>query len=276
MLSVKLYAWTTPAFFQDSIVDHTWVTSYDNRVTPYQTIDDVIEASSNYWYSWGSFHPGGTASIAQGAANLKTALYLCKPNKDSREFRDAQGTIFLYGIDGVCHQLANQILWSTGSVNQQPQTVELARGYHVSHALFGQYGLNEDAWIKHRDGGPQPVTMDLAYSHPKTEADSFEAHARAVLAGKSKEAKLKKLLKRRKAYVAATVEVRSKKTIPTAESINSRVDEFLQGCLEILGPEDFKRVFQIDPRHRMNLIDPIVYDNTTAAKFKSVKRSNVT
>lgn len=264
MPMVKLYAWATPAFVPDSPVDHTWVTAYDNRVTPYSSIDAVIDAASDYWYSWGSFHQSGTP-IAQGVGSLDTATYLCEPNADSREDRAATGTIFLYGVDGVCHQLANQILWSTGSATQAPKTVELARGYHISSALFGTYGLNKDDWIQRRDGAPQAANVSLTYALPIENGDDFERHARAVLAGSGSSAKLAELLAYRKKHAQYSVDAKLAESIPTAESINARVNAFLQGARAILGDDDFKRVFQVDPGANVQLVDPAIFAQTTAA-----------
>ncbi|BCH64267.1 hypothetical protein RvVAT039_14830 [Agrobacterium vitis] len=42
------YAWVNPAFFEGNPLDHTWVTTYDNRVTPYATIDAVTQAGQTY------------------------------------------------------------------------------------------------------------------------------------------------------------------------------------------------------------------------------------
>lgn len=46
---VLLYAWTVPAFTSGSPVDHTWVTTYDNRVTPYPNDAAVAAAHQSYW-----------------------------------------------------------------------------------------------------------------------------------------------------------------------------------------------------------------------------------
>jgi hypothetical protein len=35
MAGTMLYAWAVPAFISESPVDHTWVTTYDNRVHSY-------------------------------------------------------------------------------------------------------------------------------------------------------------------------------------------------------------------------------------------------
>jgi hypothetical protein len=48
--TATLYAWATPAFSSGSPVDHTWVTTYDNRVNAYPAIADVIAANQLYWY----------------------------------------------------------------------------------------------------------------------------------------------------------------------------------------------------------------------------------
>ncbi|MGF6740374.1 hypothetical protein [Paraburkholderia atlantica] len=57
MSAVTLFAWSVPAYFQGSVVDHTWVTTYDSRVTIYPALADVLLAGEHYWYSWGSFRP---------------------------------------------------------------------------------------------------------------------------------------------------------------------------------------------------------------------------
>jgi hypothetical protein len=87
---VLFYAWTVPAFVSGSPVDHTWVTTYDNRVNAYQNDAAVIAAHQFYWYCWGSFHPkGGTPSIPDGfigsqTGNLALAQCLVQVNADSR------------------------------------------------------------------------------------------------------------------------------------------------------------------------------------------------
>src|SRR5208337_1345282 len=55
MPTTTLYAWAVPAFIDESPVDHTWVTSYDNRKQGYPDIAAVIAAKQDYWYCWGDF-----------------------------------------------------------------------------------------------------------------------------------------------------------------------------------------------------------------------------
>ena len=47
--------------------DHTWVTTYDNRVKTYSNDQQVAAAGQCYWYCWGSFAPkGGTPNNSTG------------------------------------------------------------------------------------------------------------------------------------------------------------------------------------------------------------------
>jgi hypothetical protein len=132
---IPLYAWAVPAFTADSPVDHTWVTTYDNRTNAYPNDQAVAAAGQFYWYCWGAFHvQGGTPGNPRGflgrkAGDLALARCLVTANADSRTVPAARGTIFTYGVDGVCHQLANQVLYSTGGA---PLTVSRARGYMAS------------------------------------------------------------------------------------------------------------------------------------------------
>ena len=131
---VKFYAWAVPAFGVASFPDHTWVTTYDNRSIKYGNVQQVVRAKQFFWYCWGGFHrQGGTSVNATGLLGEKTgdvtvAQCLVQPNADSRTVRKARGTIFTYGRHGVCHQLANQVLYATGT-GGVPLIVEKARGY---------------------------------------------------------------------------------------------------------------------------------------------------
>jgi hypothetical protein len=48
--TTQLYAWAVPAFIDESPVDHTWVTSYDNRTQNFADIAAVIAANQDYWF----------------------------------------------------------------------------------------------------------------------------------------------------------------------------------------------------------------------------------
>ena len=150
--SLKFFAWAVPILFDESPWDHTWVTTYDNRAHPYPDIAGVIHAKQDYWYCWGGFHArGGTPSLPDGTlgsqnGDLGLARCLVAPNADCSPSFAARGTIFSYGVDGVCHQLANQVLYATRLGGARPLTVSVAGGYWVSSGVYGAYGLQHSAW----------------------------------------------------------------------------------------------------------------------------------
>ena len=93
------YAWAVPAFIDESPVDHTWVTSYDNRKQIYPDIAAVIAGKHDYWYCWGDYHAkGGTPGNASGflgsqGGDLGLSRCLAQSNADCSSTFAARGTI---------------------------------------------------------------------------------------------------------------------------------------------------------------------------------------
>lgn len=145
---MQLYAWVSNAFSpRGSPVDHTWVTSYDSRINDLKDIAEVINTKEHYWFCWGSFHRKGRLPdpITTGSPSSPPT---CLVGPDNSRFR---GTIHWYGIDGVCHQLANQVLYVTStSAGGKPKVVKDARGYKLSSSLFGTYGRRQKEWSEAR------------------------------------------------------------------------------------------------------------------------------
>lgn len=269
--TTTLYAWATPAFVNGSPVDHTWVTTYDNTKFNYPAIGDVIAAKKFYWFCWGSYHPaGGTPGNPTGAlgyqrGSLALASCLVTPNADSRTVPGARGTIFTYGVDGVCHQLANQVLYATGGPGA-PLTVRRARGYVASAFLYGTYGLQHAAWAAKiasctstvkTAGGPRPMTI-MGAGMPKPDLpDDFEIHARDVLADQPE--LLSKLLSLRgQVHTFAATPIPGISP-PPAEMLNSRNQHLLDEAARLLGPKKFQEVFGFPAGEKINLVDPSLY-----------------
>jgi hypothetical protein len=151
------YAWAAPVYDIDVLPDHTWVTTYDSREKAYEDIKAVIAAKEHLWYCWGYFRaiggaPGNrTGALGDAAGNDAVASCLAKPDRDCPSTRAARGTIFRLGRHGMCHQLANQVLYATASEERDPLTVAKARGYWWSVYRFGTYGKPEHAWVIKRD-----------------------------------------------------------------------------------------------------------------------------
>jgi hypothetical protein len=260
-----LFAWVAPAGSAGSPVDHTWVTTYDNRVTPYANIDEVKTAGEFYWYCWGDFHASGgtpdnpTGFLGQQSGDLTLAQCLVEPNADSRTVAAARGTIYTYGIDGVCHQLANQVLYATRAVGVEQLTVCGARGYMASTFLYGETGLQQEAWQNQiaRCGSKfdRERPMAAAGSPVPGVSDDFEAHAREVL--KQDDPKLlSDLLALRADVQRFSAQRWPGVTAPDAKTLNARNQHMLDQAAKLLGPERFKAIFGFPPEQKIDLVDP--------------------
>ena len=265
-----LFAWAVPAFATNSPVDHTWVTTYDNRVNTYANVQDVAAAGEFYWYCWGSFHASGgtpgnpTGFLGQQPGNLALAQCLVAPNADSSTVPAARGTIFTYGMDGVCHQLANQVLYATGAGGAAPLTVRGARGYMASVFIYKTYGLQETAWLHQiaRCGGRQPPGPPMAAAAAQGASmtgppDQFEAHAREIL--KRDDPKLlSDLLALRNDVQRFSAQPWPGLTAPDAETLNARNQHMLTQAAKLLGPQRFEAIFGFPPDQKIDLVDPSI------------------
>lgn len=136
---MTVYAWVKNAYIKGNFfLDHTWVTSYDINARQYSNIGEVVNANERYWFSKGDFWIASRIQqpLVQGPSSGAEAC-LVGPND-----KNQSGTIRTYGVDGVCHQAANQVLYVTDG----PLTVRKARGYTLSSAIYGTYGRNEYEW----------------------------------------------------------------------------------------------------------------------------------
>lgn len=259
------YAWVVPAYISGSPVDHTWVTSYDNRVNPYPDIAAVKKAGQSNWYCWGSFHPKGGAPthpdgfIGSQAGNGSLASCLVEANLPSNGNPPAQGTIFTYGVDGVCHQLANQVLYATGKPGVAPLTVKAARGYALSSFIYGTYGLQQAAWqqkIAACTGVKQLMSVARGAESMADLPDDFEQQAREALADKPEV--LGKLLNLRGQVQAFSMQRMPGFLPPEPDYLNARNQHLIDQAAALLGPDDFRKLFGIEPGEKVNLVDPNV------------------
>jgi hypothetical protein len=270
-----LYAWATPAFSSDSPVDHTWVTDYDNRVDPYANITDVENAQANYWYCWGVFHIQGSSSeqpqgyLGSASGDFALAQCLCLPNKESDSIPphnrpNACGTIYYYGLDGVCHQLANQVLWATGGTSSSPLTVALARGYRASSFIYGTYGILHHDWkanISRCAAAPPPPSSPSAVTTMDAN-DDFAIHAKQALAALNASDKLAPLLALRASVreeqLAQREAVLKGAVMPSAEALNERNQAYFQRAAALLTSQEFEAVFGFAPSRTIDLVDPTI------------------
>ncbi len=262
--NVQFFAWAAPAMGYEVLPDHTWVTTYDSTKVKYANIQAVVAAERDFWYCWGNFRTAGgtrdnpSGALGQQLGNLMEAHCLVQPNVPSRLAKPARGTIFNYGHNGVCHQLANQVLQATGSDGSAPLTVERARGYYWSVFRFGTYGIPESDWIARRDackarglGTSKSVRGKKMASAP----DEFETRARDVLKDQKPEV-LKELLALRHQMQKDSLSTWSKSKAPTAEELNTENQKVLDRISHLLGPTNFERIFDFLPNQRVELFNP--------------------
>ena len=277
--STMLYAWATPAFVSGSPVDHTWVTTYDNRTNALANVAAVVAAKQDYWYCWGSFHPrGGTPAFPDGslgvqAGSLPLARCLVQSNADSSSVFAARGTIFTYGIDGVCHQLANQVLYATGVGGAPALTVSNARGYHASVAVYGTYGLQHAAWRNKiaacvaattppgtsgrpaKGRQPKGSGPKMSASAPASPPDEFEQRVGDVL-GAGRLGVAAQLLHLRAQFQTAAAAHAHAMVAPNADELNQRNQRFFDDAAKLLSPSDFEAIFGFAPGEKINLVLP--------------------
>lgn len=256
--SNTLYAWVHPLSF-DSNLDHTWVTNYEPP--PFYDTPGDLPAGALYWYCWGIYHPageGGTGpnepgGIGEAPGDLAFSSCICSPN-DSH----AHGSIFIYGIDGVCHQLANQVLYSTAG----PLTVKNARGYWLSSWLYGTYGSNTTDWANLVQScvgtatHPPGPTADMP--------DEFDQQITAALGADFDAAKRAQLRDLRGGFESETQALKSRISELVADDLsrqlNDLVNSYLVRAAEILGPDDYEKLFGTKAGEAVTLVDPEMVD----------------
>lgn len=195
---------------------------------------------------------------------MALAKCLVAPNIPCPNNPPAQGTIFTYGVDGVCHQLANQVLYATHSKGIAPLLVSKARGYAFSSAVYGDYGRQHAAWNAKRSGcddpafaqAPAPTQVNwieevVPMAVPR---DDFERRAQEVLAGEPK--RLARLLQMRASFQSFAASDLPETGAPSAASINARNQRFLDQAAEILGAPRFERLFGFHIGQKVDLVDP--------------------
>ena len=254
-----LYAWVRP-LGSDPEADHTWVTSYEADTPPnrYPDIDAVRQAKESYWYCAGGYYATGCQKhypeglIGTVPRNMDGARAICRDNDDQ-----AHKAILRYGVDGICHQVANRVLASAG---RSATTVNLARRYWISSFAYGTYGRNIDEWESCKAKcGIRTLTVDFRSPAEKFEppVDEFERHFYDVLGRYAELAPLRALRERLGAALKRTGD-----DLPHlgreegAARLNSAINEHLKEAAVLLDPQEYRRVFGELPGSEARLVDP--------------------
>jgi hypothetical protein len=248
-----LYFWANPLTgFRGA--DHTWVTTYPSP--------SACPPPSDYWYCWGVCHPTGTGTTARAlgssAGDLAIAKCICSPNN-----QNAHGGINLYGIDGVCHQLANRVLYACNPV----QTVHRANLYWISHLLFGTYGLTLADWAQRKQKCAQPPSPPGSGGGSGTldDVDGEDldlgtlTNLLATKASPGEVVRLSELranLLREKRELDEQVQAGAIDGLEFANRVNDLVSSYLPRIAAIIGEKNLQEIFGASSGDQIQLLDP--------------------
>lgn len=273
MTSKMFHIWVTPAFIQGSPADHTWVTTYDSRTRPIPDIGGVVAAGEDCWYCWGDWHPTGgipgnpTGFLAAQMGDVALASCLVEPNADSRQEPAARGTVFIYGLDGVCHQLANQVLAATASGAMPPLSVKGARWYGASSFLYRTYGVRTADWAaKFATCSGRDVLEGVGEMPMTGLPDDFSERAKQVLGPEEADTLAKLEALRRRAPADGGPELQGMRDDRTAADLNRENQKRLDEAAALLGPARFEEIFGYPPETRINLVDPAIFEASRGTK----------
>ncbi len=239
MAGAVLYAWARPLDI-DPNLDHTWVTNYQPPSTLGQSQPIRWPPGECFWFCWGTYHSAGSY-LGHALGDLGLSTCLVKPNDPQ-----AHGTIFVYAVDGVCHQLANQVLYSTAD-RGPALTVANARGYRLSHFLYGPYGRNPQAFwqqVAACKGGPGKLEAGM-----DPFADVFTADLPPLK--KERLDALRNEFRERLQPMRGVAQERN-----VAGDVNGLINAMLAEAAKLLTVEEFRSVFGVEPGQHVNLVDP--------------------
>ena len=107
---VTLEGWCQDIDNLADVADHTYVYCPEQNV---------------YWGCWGGHSAPDARRVCQGQGNFARANCISRPHSQAG---------ILYGVNGVCHQTANRILFPAGVI------ISGAKFYWLSVLLYGTYG----------------------------------------------------------------------------------------------------------------------------------------
>lgn len=247
--SGRLYSFANPLPGPLKFADHTWVTDYPERPS-------CPKPDANYWYSTGDCHPDASDNpprpLSSAKADIGIARCIATPNDEG--FNWTATAHIVYGIDGVCHQIANRILTATGGAGRTPITVEGANGYRISRFFYGLYGdyLRPSDWKKLRADCKVPV-MPIRTARTDLVAMSEQAGLQSKLAILQEE---QNLARRLIANIGDRARHKDLSPDKVATQVNMIVNDSLQRLVSKLGPEDFQRFFAWTPGKKIILVYP--------------------
>ena len=234
------------------IVDHTYVHSFSNGA--------IVKK-----YGCHGREDGGKV-ICKGYGDITWAEKIAKPDGSAG---------IRYGIDGVCHQMANRILYPAGII------VSAASGYSLSSLIYGTYGHGEfnpdvlkTSTLLSIEGSPHFHKVKALHSELPKRSDmnineqiyqefkllmEERLNKSVNLLDTSRDNQIKQIINSVQDRKKLLDNQLNKKEISNkiyATSINSLAQEMLDDFAKILSKEEFKQLFNISSSESILLIDP--------------------
>jgi hypothetical protein len=249
-----LWSWAAAMVYPVDDWDHTWVTDYGSLTTSRR------KAAKDYWYCGGKYHGSAhAAQLRRARADLRFARCIAAPNlRGCWRGNPALGGIY-YGVTGVCHQIANRVLFATSfhpDGHHQPITVCGARNYLATLIGFdGPYGSTIAEWeerVAHcmimadiavtRDEENRPVLpggpMDNLESVVKDRlGDEYDADKAVDISI------MQRAFARDRELLIQQIETRALTARQYAREFNALLTKYLVQIESILGPENYRRAF---------------------------------
>lgn len=203
-------------------------------------------------------------------------IYTARDNGEYTDYDSVEGKSYgrdncgiRYGRDGVCHQMANRLLYAC---ERGPATLgsEHVKGCKLSYRLFGIYGGNWEEWrqmcLEKYQGMNQisnPLKtpafimadeftgkiLEIDNSPGLTEEEKIEKRFRIGLEDSGRNDLLTDIIHRfaenHVSYINmdAANDGNSENDIETEEKIDLNIQEFLEKCHAILGDSEFEKEF---------------------------------
>jgi len=246
---MQLYVWRKRTPITLYLADHTWVSSYDIRTNKYSDINQVISAQESYWYCRGDFHAHGDFI---GKINYSSPYSHCLVT--SNDSINGNGSIIRYGIDGVCHQVSNQVLYRSKK-SLKNLRVDKARGYKLSSSIFGTYGLNKDIWRQNQ-------INCLNNTLPKHQKSLLTIRANTFARKHNINMNIIKDLENKRLMLLTSLELEGTAIKGINESANQRVEkmnllinEYTINASNLIDYDLYQYIFGIEPGVRIDIID---------------------
>lgn len=251
MSQTKLYIWANPLKVT-SFLDHTWVTTYDPvAACPPDT------SNGDYWFCWGICHMSGQYNPQARLLNSregKMELATCISSPNDKD--DHAGITGMYGLHGVCHQVANRILFSTENEHEAPLLVDGAHGFWLSYLLYGDYGGKDDNWeqVQMQCGvvSIRPNDMELQAMSAMLQTALGPAFAPAMM---DQLRELQQEMLAQKHEYALRVEQGQMRMEEFAIAINKLLTNYVPRLAETIGIGYSRTVFGIEPGEEVYLLD---------------------